>query len=392
MATPRFSILIPTRDRPATFRHTLATVAAQQGDDYEIVVADNCGSPETRSIVDEVGAGRVRYARSDEVLPMSVNWERGLALCSGEYVTVLGDDDGFLPSTLQMTRKLIDATGSALVAWPRHTYWWPDTIVPWARHQMVVTLGNSAAWKESRPTLVNFYRGHEAFGNIPMIYRGFYQRGLIEEAMRQFGGFFVPPEAAPDVASGILGLHLTDRFVWSARPLTVGGNSGKSNGTAQWARSLGAKQREIYLREERVGLKGLIHEDLVPSPNLHIIIASAKLKCKDAYFPFDEMLSVDLNSVLHDLLGDLGREADAYEENLHDAKALAAKIGVTIDPATIPPKEHREHPTGWGPLRKDGSGEIHQIVVNTEIAGIRHVADAARFIDAIMPPAETYLE
>jgi len=40
--------------------------------------------------------------RSGEVLPIADNWERGLAACVGGYVTILGDDDGFLPSTLAM--------------------------------------------------------------------------------------------------------------------------------------------------------------------------------------------------------------------------------------------------------------------------------------------------
>lgn len=392
MATPRFSVLIPTRDRPATIRYTLATVLSQPGDDYEVVVADNCSDPETGRIVQELGAGRIRYTRSDEVLPMAVNWERGLSLSSGEYVTVLGDDDGFLPSTLQLARKLIASTGCALLSWPRHTYWWPDAIVTWMRHQLVVTLGNNAFWSDSRVTLERFYRGLEAFGNIPMIYRGFYHRGVIEEATRKFGGFFVPPDAAPDVSSGILGLHLTDRFVWSARPLSIGGNSGKSNGTAQWARSLGAQQRETYLREERVALKDMIHEALVPSPNLHIIIASAKLKCKDAYFPFDDALTLDLNTVLQDMIGDLGREPEAYDDNLRDAEALAARIGARLDPASVPPKVFREKLTDWGPVRNPDSKEITHIVVNSEIAAIRNVADAARIVEAIMPPAESFLE
>src|SRR4051812_48847402 len=114
MATPRFSVLIPTRDRPTTFRSTLQTVIAQPGDDYEIVVADNCSGPETRVFVESLGLPNVRYTRSDEVLPMAENWERGLELCTGEYVTVLGDDDGFLPSTLLMARKLVEATSPEL--------------------------------------------------------------------------------------------------------------------------------------------------------------------------------------------------------------------------------------------------------------------------------------
>src|SRR5213075_1812559 len=117
-----------------------------------------------------------------------------------------------------------------------------------------------------------------------------------------------PREAAPDISSGIIGLHLTQHHVYSDRPLSMRGNSGKSNGTAQWMRSLGEKQREIYFREERIGLEGMIHKALVPSPNLIIILANAKLRCHETYFPNDDALSVDLHGVLRDMLSRLNLE------------------------------------------------------------------------------------
>ena len=138
---PLFSILIPTRDRPATLRHTLATVAAQPGNDYEIVVADNCCGPETRQIAEELGSAWIRYTRSEEILPMAENWERGLALCAGEYVTVLGDDDALVPSALALARTLASAAQPEIISWPTHVYWWADTIVPWNRNSLLVRFG-----------------------------------------------------------------------------------------------------------------------------------------------------------------------------------------------------------------------------------------------------------
>ena len=388
---PRFSILIPTRDRPATLRHTLATVVSQPGDDYEIVVADNCGGPETRQIVEELGSSRIRYTRSSEILPMVDNWESGLSLCSGEYVTVLGDDDGLVPSALTMARNLIDTTDPEMICWSPHVYWWPDTIVDWNRNLLIVFLGNQALLVESRDVLERFYGGKVRLTSLPMIYNGFYHRDIIDEARQRFGGFFVPREAAPDIASGILGLHITRQYVHSTRPLSVRGNSGKSNGTAQWARSLGARQREAYFREERIGLQGIIHEALVPSPNLHIIIASAMLRCKDLYFPQDETLSLDLYGLLGGLVAALNFEPEAYEENLQDIKALAARLDVELDMTKVPEKQPIERRLNWGPAIGQNTNES-VLNVNGELAGVRHVADAARLIEALLPPVATYPE
>ncbi len=388
---PRFSVLIPARDRPETLRHTLATVAAQGGDDYQIVVADNCGSPEIRRIVDQCAMAPLRYTRADEVLPMAVNWERGLALCSGEFVTVLGDDDAFLPSTLAAARKLINATQAELITWRPHVYWWPDTIAYWNRNRLYVNLGGGVVSVESRPVLEQFYRGSLGFNLLPTIYASFFHHRLIDEARRRYGGFFVPADTAPDVASGILGLHLTQRFAVSGRPLSIRGNSARSNGTAQWARSLGAQQREIYFREERVGLQGFVHASLVPSPNLCILVTSAKLKCKEVYFPADGGLSVDLPGVVREMIANLNHDPEAYEENLCDARALASKLGMRLDEGEIPARLPSTRKGVWGPIANN-DGEIDRIGVNCELAGVGHIADAARLVESLMPPLDTFLE
>jgi len=118
----QFSILVPTRQRPDTLLATLATLVWQTGDDYEIVVADNCGDEEVAAVVNAVQQRhpRVKHIRSDRVIPMAENWERGLAACTGEYVSVLGDDDGFLPSTLDAVRALVAATQARLISWSDH--------------------------------------------------------------------------------------------------------------------------------------------------------------------------------------------------------------------------------------------------------------------------------
>ena len=146
----RALILVPTRDRPETLRHTLATLLSQPGDDYEVVVADNCGGPATRALVEALAAPKLRYARCDEILPMADNWERGLSLCAGEYVTVLGDDDGLVMGALPIARTAIDAALPEILAWRPHVYWWPDTIVPWIRNLLILALGEGTLPCESR--------------------------------------------------------------------------------------------------------------------------------------------------------------------------------------------------------------------------------------------------
>src|SRR5438128_8472362 len=93
---PRFSLVIPTRDRASTLPFTLRTCLALEFDDFEIVVADNGSSDQTREIVENAGDRRIRYFRSPEPLAMSDSWDFALSHASGEYVLLLGADDELL--------------------------------------------------------------------------------------------------------------------------------------------------------------------------------------------------------------------------------------------------------------------------------------------------------
>src|SRR4051794_3113068 len=97
MSNPRFSVVVPTRERAATLRSCLRTCLAQDFDDYEVLVCDNFSSPATAEVVRELACPRLRYLRAPEPLAMANNWDLALSQTTGEYLVVLGDDDGLLP-------------------------------------------------------------------------------------------------------------------------------------------------------------------------------------------------------------------------------------------------------------------------------------------------------
>jgi len=381
---PRFSVLVPTRQRPDTLPATLATLVDQPGDDYEIVVADNCGDERVDKVIKSAQARhpRVKHTRSDRILPMAVNWERGLAACSGEYVTVLGDDDGFLPSTFDVLRSLVSLSKAKVIAWDVHAYWWPDTIAHWNRNKLYAVLGsNDLVWKESRPVLVQTYRNIVTFGELPSIYTGIVHRDLINSVIAKFGGYFVPAEMPPDVCSGIINLTCTGRFLHSSRPLTVRGNSRHSTGTSYWARSFGKEQQQTYLREEGKTLEQLYHASINPSENVGFCVAMNKLHIKDLLFPNDPELTIDLVALVKHTIADLNHEPEAYDENLADALRLAERIGMTVDPATIPAKAAPNRRPIQGPFNHPKSNI--NIAVNCDLLNIFDVAGAARIAAAI---------
>ena len=383
---PKFSILVPTRQRPDTLLATLATLIWHPGDDYEIVIADNCGNDDVAAVVGAAQQrhGRIRHLRSDQVLPMSDNWERGLAACAGEYVSVLGDDDGFLPSTLDIVRKLVSITDARLVSWEAHVYWWPDTVVHWERNRLYAALGdNDMRWLDSRSALVETYRHVAAFAHLPSIYNGFVHREIVDTVIDRFGAYFVPPGVSPDIASGITNLAHSSRYLHSYRPLAVRGNSRRSTGTSFAARSLGKEQQETYLKEEGKTIEQLTHPSIPASRNIVLCTASNKLLIKELMFPHERELQVNLADAVRQVIAGLNIDPDAYEDNLAEARRLAEKIGLQIDPATIPARAPAIHRPQQGP---QVSGTSVSLGINCELANVFDVAGAARLVEAMSAP------
>src|SRR5256885_12578411 len=117
MSQPRFSMVIPTRERARTLRFAIRSCLAQHFDDYEIVVCDNCGSSATREVIDEFRSPRIRYIRSDVPLAMSDNWELAVSEAHGEFVTIVGDDDALLRHALSETDRPIRIPKKPLLSW-----------------------------------------------------------------------------------------------------------------------------------------------------------------------------------------------------------------------------------------------------------------------------------
>lgn len=227
MKHPRYSIVVPTRERHETLRACLRTIVEQTHDDYEIVVADNASGPETRAVCESFRSPRLRHVRCDEPLSMNDNWERALDAARGEWVTFLGDDDGLMPYALPEFDVLTAVRGVQAIRWQYAVYTWPCMAVAAEANRLQVPRSLATRWIDWRETLTLMLR---AGGSpAPMIYYGLIHRSLIAKAQltgRVFDGL------SPDYHSGVLFAHLASRFLSTDVPLSLAGLSGRSNGVA----------------------------------------------------------------------------------------------------------------------------------------------------------------
>ncbi len=113
-AGPRFSVVIPTYNRPAYLAEAVASVCAQTVDDFEIVVVDN-GSDRPIDLGDDPRARLVRFPGNPGAAAAR---NTGLDAARGEYVAFLDDDDLFTPDRLELAAEGL-ARAPVAICWSR---------------------------------------------------------------------------------------------------------------------------------------------------------------------------------------------------------------------------------------------------------------------------------
>ena len=94
------SVVIPTHNRRELLGMTLASVLAQRGADFEVIVVDDGSTDATSRFLDELGDERVRVLRNQPGRGVSAARNRGITAAHGEWIAFCDDDDLWAPDKL----------------------------------------------------------------------------------------------------------------------------------------------------------------------------------------------------------------------------------------------------------------------------------------------------
>jgi glycosyltransferase involved in cell wall biosynthesis len=92
---PLVSVLVPLRNSAKTFDYALASVAAQDYENIEVLLSDNCSSDDTPVLAHAFAVldPRRRFVRQDAPLAVFDHFSRLVALSRGKYIVFCADDD-----------------------------------------------------------------------------------------------------------------------------------------------------------------------------------------------------------------------------------------------------------------------------------------------------------
>lgn len=220
------SIVVPTKNRYNNLKHLVELIDSFDSSLLELVIQDN--SDDNESFVSWLIAKNYSFVKYDYKtgrIPVSQNADCAINNSSGEFVCFIGDDDGVLPSIIDVIHYMKDNNIESLISSPV-TYNWPDFI-----DNSIYQLSAAVQYKKGSGRYVRINPINEIHNTVkaglrdlcrlPKVYQGIVKRELLDKIYEKTGSFF--PGGSPDMANAIAVALLTPNMVYYDAPLIISG-------------------------------------------------------------------------------------------------------------------------------------------------------------------------
>ena len=232
----KFSVVIPTHNRLDLLKDAIETVRRQDDGDWELVVFDNASTDDIAGHVAGLSDKRIRYARSDEFLPVTDSWNSAIDLATGDYVVFLGDDDGLAPRYFSRIEAVIREFRSPEVLYCAIYCFMHPGVAPWDRQGYVADVKNGFFFVgRDAPFLLSRSEAQRAVSGSIGLRRNFtfniqafaFSRGILAR-LREDGPIFRSP--FPDYYLANIALTKARSTVVVPMPMSIAGVSKASFG------------------------------------------------------------------------------------------------------------------------------------------------------------------
>ena len=293
---PQFSIAIPAWGSSRYVADALATIGEISDLDLEIVVSVDPGSPdlvETLQAIESSHCHGVRIVQPPKPLSMSEHYEWCLDQLNGEFVTILGADDGVLPWCLELTRKICARYPNAdAITFRRAYYFWPGVEVEYGPTRIQISSKNVVKRQSGMKLLSKALAGRVEHFDLPQVYTNNFVRLEVIQKIRAASGGRFYFERNPDVYSGVMVARFAKEIVRCEIPAFWTGTSPSSMGLLQQravVRNDAVAQRSVA--DDFIGKSSLsghpvareVGDELwIAAQDSPIYVASAYLRSLDA--------------------------------------------------------------------------------------------------------------
>jgi glycosyltransferase involved in cell wall biosynthesis len=289
MEYPLFTVIIPQKNREEFIAHTLKTCMIQDYPNFEIIVSDDCSEDNSVGVIKELAKidSRIKLFAHQKHLGMRENFEFALHQVKSGYVISLGGDDGLVPGSIWKMYNILTFTKKELLTWPHARFSYP-----------IKKNGNNIFYiKRKKNKGVKIIDSTHFLNKLtenflyqidecPMIYiKGVASIEIINKVKSRTPDncFYSCP--TPDGFSGIVLAGEVENYAYTNEPLSIGGNSIKSQGANYRRTDKNSKIEALQFFNDNI--QRTMHKDLASQP----------------YSPLEPLMTADYLLTARDLPG-----------------------------------------------------------------------------------------
>jgi len=242
------SIAVPTKDRYEYLKHLINLVVSINSPDIEVIVQDNTkDNSEILDYLQRVNFAYLKYYHTKDQISVAQNSDKAILNSTGEYVCLLGDDDGvnehIVSAVKWMKNNEIDVLKTAF-----NTYKWPSfsfsRIANLSGVLMTSIYDKNSYEIDPIPLLIKMLKsGGSKFRYLPKLYHGIAKRSTLDKIYKIGNTYF--PGASPDVANAVALSFVAEKFIFLNFPVIIPGNGNRTGGDVQKHKGLCARISDI---------------------------------------------------------------------------------------------------------------------------------------------------
>lgn len=229
---PLLSIVIATKNREYYCIESIKSILAIDSDEIQLAIADNSDSELIKEFVATLSDNNRLVYKYDNSQTSSIeNFNRCMALATGEYVCMIGDDDSVLPIIIDIVRWAKLNNVNSICSNNLIDYYWPKARLGFDNGLLIFpTIEFKKTFVNSKKILQNLLgdgiANHYTY-SLPKVYHGIVKRDLFIEIKLKTGDFF--GGLSPDIYSSIALSCLISEHCEISLPFTIAGACAKSS-------------------------------------------------------------------------------------------------------------------------------------------------------------------
>ena len=257
----KFTLIIPTKNRRETAIKAVKSGTMSRYDDIEIIVTDGSDDDSLGKEIKNLKDPRVKYFHHTKSLSMKNNWEFGVSKATGDYVSIIGDDDALMPDGFLFAAELIKLSGTNVLHCKCPNYKWPDYPLVSRRNLIELKLPTTVMHEANpRSQLRRAYEFEARSGTGPGVYHGIISKKFLDNLKSKRGAYFI--DENPDFDSGFCTLLYADSFLQTTYPLFLSGQCAASNSGAMNTRAVLHQGLSEFLTESTSSQEDVIWSEL----------------------------------------------------------------------------------------------------------------------------------